>query len=39
VQEAGGLVGDFSGDAKYMESGDICAGTPKIFSSLLEAVR
>jgi myo-inositol-1(or 4)-monophosphatase len=39
VQEAGGLVGDFSGDGKYMESGDICVATPKIFTSLLEAIR
>jgi myo-inositol-1(or 4)-monophosphatase len=39
VQEAGGLVGDFKGDGGYMESGDICAATPKIFSSLLDAMR
>jgi myo-inositol-1(or 4)-monophosphatase len=39
VQEAGGLVGDFAGNGTYMDSGDICAGTPKIFASLLEAMR
>jgi myo-inositol-1(or 4)-monophosphatase len=39
VQEAGGLVGDFKGDGGYMESGDICAATPKVFSSLLDAMR
>ena len=39
IQEAGGLVGDLSGDAGYMESGDIVAGTPKVFASLLEALK
>ncbi len=39
VQEAGGLVGDFKGDGGYLESGDICAATPKIFSALLDAIR
>jgi myo-inositol-1(or 4)-monophosphatase len=39
IQEAGGLVGDLEGDAGFMESGDICAGTPKIFAALVEALR
>jgi myo-inositol-1(or 4)-monophosphatase len=39
IQEAGGLVSDPGGDAGYMESGDVCAGTPKIFPALLEAMR
>jgi len=39
IQEAGGLVGDFSGEADYLESGDIAAGTPKVFSQLLQALR
>jgi myo-inositol-1(or 4)-monophosphatase len=39
IQEAGGLVGDFSGDAGYLESGDIAAGTPKVFTELLQALR
>ena len=38
IQEAGGLVGDLKGDAGFMESGDICAATPKIFQAVLEAV-
>ena len=38
IQEAGGLVGDFAGDATYLESGDIAAATPKIFTALLEAL-
>jgi myo-inositol-1(or 4)-monophosphatase len=39
IQEAGGLVGDLEGEGGFMESGDICAGTPKIFPALLEALR
>ena len=39
IQEAGGLVGDLKGDQTYMESGDIVAATPKVFTSLLEALR
>ena len=39
IQEAGGLVGDLKGDQTYLESGDIVAATPKIFPTLLEALR
>ena len=39
IQEAGGLVGDLEGESRFMESGDICAGTPKIFPALLETLR
>jgi len=39
IQEAGGLVGDFSGEPTYLASGDIAAGTPKVFPQLLEALR
>jgi myo-inositol-1(or 4)-monophosphatase len=39
IQEAGGLVGDLKGDQTYMESGDIVAATPKVFPTLLEALR
>jgi myo-inositol-1(or 4)-monophosphatase len=38
IQEAGGLVGDLEGDAGFMESGDICAATPKVFPALLDGV-
>ena len=38
VQEAGGLVGDLSGEADYLESGDIAAATPKVFPQLLAAL-
>ena len=39
IQEAGGLVGDFSGDAGYLQSGDIAAGTPKVFPQLLQTLQ
>ncbi len=39
IQEAGGLVGDPEGNQGFMESGDICAAAPKIFSSLLRELK
>jgi len=38
VQEAGGLVGDFRGDADYLESGRIICGNPKIFVQLVQTI-
>ena len=39
IQEAGGLVGDLKGEQTFLETGDIAAATPKVFSALLEALR
>ena len=39
IQESGGLISDLQGEAGFMESGDVCAATPKIFPALLEALR
>ncbi len=39
VIESGGLIGDFSGGAGYMQSGDIVAGTPKVFKALTPVVK
>jgi myo-inositol-1(or 4)-monophosphatase len=39
IQEAGGLVGDLEGESGFMQSGDICAATPKLFPALLETLR
>ena len=39
IQEAGGLVGDLRGEQEWMESGEVCAATPKIFPAMLEALR
>ena len=38
VMEAGGLVGNLRGDADYLESGRILAGSPKIFAQMLQAI-
>jgi len=38
VQEAGGLVSDFVGKEGYLDSGNIIAGSPKIFAQLLQAI-
>jgi myo-inositol-1(or 4)-monophosphatase len=38
VREAGGLVGDFAGEEKFMESGRIVASNAKLFSSMLKAI-
>jgi len=35
VTEAGGLIGDFQGDPHYLHTGDVLAGTPKIFGQLV----
>jgi myo-inositol-1(or 4)-monophosphatase len=39
IQEAGGLVADLGGEDGYMKSGEIVCATPKIFPTLLEALR
>ena len=38
ITEAGGLVGDLEGNTGYMESGNIVAASPKIFSQLIQAL-
>jgi len=38
IQEAGGLVGDFSGEGGYLESGEVVAGSPKVFAQLLALI-
>jgi myo-inositol-1(or 4)-monophosphatase len=39
VREAGGLIGDFSGEATYMESGNIVCGNPKCFKAVLQVAK
>ena len=38
ITEAGGLVGDLEGNGGFLESGNIVAGNPKIFSQLIQAL-
>lgn len=39
ITEAGGIIGDFSGGADYMGSGNVVAGNPKCFKALAPMVR
>ncbi|MGA9394116.1 MAG: inositol monophosphatase family protein [Azonexus sp.] len=39
ISEAGGLVSDMRGEATYLASGNIIAGTPKIFAPLLNLIQ
>ncbi len=38
VTEAGGLIGDFQGDADYLYTGNVLAGNPKIFAQLVQTL-
>ena len=38
VLEAGGLITDLEGGEKWLEQGNVCAGTPRIFAQLLPLV-
>ncbi len=39
VTEAGGLIGDFAGDASHVFAEEVVAGTPKVFAQLLALIR
>lgn len=39
VTEAGGLVSDFAGEADYLATGNVVAGTPKIFGQILPIIQ
>jgi myo-inositol-1(or 4)-monophosphatase len=39
IREAGGLIGDFSGEATYMQSGNIVCGNPKCFKAVLQVTK
>jgi myo-inositol-1(or 4)-monophosphatase len=36
--EAGGLVTDFAGEDRYLKSGHVVAGSPKVFAQLLQTI-
>jgi myo-inositol-1(or 4)-monophosphatase len=38
ITEAGGLVGNFLGDSGYMESGNVVAANPKLFSQIIQTL-
>ena len=39
ISEAGGLVSDLRGEANQLETGNIVAGTPKVFGQLLSLIQ
>ncbi len=39
ISEAGGLVSDLRGEASYLDTGNIIAGTPKVFSPLFNLIQ
>ncbi|MBS3936831.1 MAG: inositol monophosphatase [Sulfuritalea sp.] len=39
ILEAGGLVGDLSGEGDYLKTGNIVGGTPKVFAQLLRTIQ
>lgn len=38
ITEAGGMVGDPEGNDSYLKSGNICAGSPKVFEEMLKVM-
>ncbi len=38
ITEAGGLIGDLTGENAYMDTGNVVAGSPKVFVELLKAI-
>lgn len=38
IQEAGGLVGDFSGGDEFLNSGNIVSGAPKVYAAILKTI-
>lgn len=39
ISESGGLVTDLDGEPTYLKSGNIVAGTPKVFAQLMQIIR
>ncbi|BAZ93928.1 inositol monophosphatase [Thiohalobacter sp. COW1] len=39
IQEAGGIVGDFTGGHRFMQSGNVVAGNPKVFAAIVKKLR
>jgi myo-inositol-1(or 4)-monophosphatase len=38
IQESGGLVGDFGGGHDHFATGNVVAGTPKVFKAIVQAI-
>ncbi len=38
IQEAGGMVADFSGGEEFLSTGNLVAGSPRVFKAILETI-
>jgi len=38
ITEAGGLIGDLTGEAAFMQTGNIVGGNPKVFAQILQII-
>ena len=38
ILEAGGLIADFEGEDRYLETGNVVGGNPKVFAQLLQVI-
>ena len=39
IQESGGLVSDFAGGHDYLKTGNVVAGSPKVFKGILQTIQ
>jgi myo-inositol-1(or 4)-monophosphatase len=39
IQEAGGIVGDFTGGPSYISTGNVVAANPKLFTAIVKEIR
>jgi myo-inositol-1(or 4)-monophosphatase len=39
ITEAGGLIADFDGEDRYLDNGEVVAGSPKVFAQLLAVIQ
>ncbi len=39
VREAGGIIGDFSGGKDFLETGNVIAGTPKVYDAIVDRLQ
>ncbi len=39
IQEAGGIVGDLTGGHRFLETGNIVAGNPRVFAAMVRKIR
>ena len=39
IQEAGGMIGEPNGNKDYLRSGDVVAGSPKVYKAMIDALK